>query len=79
MPTALLEVVNKVAALVVESRNADLAVQDVRPFSLLVPVKLSDDALPKTHVHAGELDTGGQLADSRLSGPTAFLSFGRWC
>lgn len=71
----LLEVVDEVAALVVESSDAHLTVQDVSPFGLLVPVKLTDDALVESHVDSGKLDTGGELTDGRLSGPASFLQF----
>jgi hypothetical protein len=40
----LLEVVDEVAALVVERRDAHLAVENVRPLGLLVPVELADGA-----------------------------------
>jgi len=70
---ALLEVVDEVAALVVEGRDADLAVEDVGPLGLLVPVQLADDAAVEAHVDAGQLDAGGQLAHRRLAGPAAFL------
>lgn len=71
----LLQVIDEVAALVVESSDAHLAIKHVGPFGLLVPVKLTDDALVESHVDSGELDTGGELTDGRLSGPASFLQF----
>lgn len=47
---ALLEVLDEVAALVVERGDTDGAVEDVGPLSLLVPVQLADDALAQAHV-----------------------------
>lgn len=69
----LLEVVNEVAALVVDTSDADLPVEDIAPLGLLVPVELADDTLAEAHVDAGELAGGGQLADGRLAGPSSFL------
>lgn len=69
----LLQVVDEVAALVVESSDSDLAVKDVGPLSLLVPVKLTNDTLVESHVDTSELNAGGKLTDGCLSGPSSFL------
>lgn len=76
---ALLQVINEVAALIVQRRNAHLAVENIGPLGLLVPVQLADDALAQTHVDAGEFARGGQLADGGLAGPASFLVIGRMC
>ncbi|KAH8718521.1 hypothetical protein HC256_003156 [Beauveria bassiana] len=54
---ALVEVVDKVAAFVVERGDADASLEHIGPFSLLVPVKLTDDARVESHVDASQLDT----------------------
>lgn len=71
----LLQIIDEVAALVVESSDAHLTIKHVSPFGLLMPVKLTDDALVESHVDSGKLDTGGELADGCLSGPASFLQF----
>lgn len=77
---ALLEVLDEVAALVIESSDTYGAVEDVSPLGLLMPVQLADDALAQAHVDGGELARGGQLADGGLAGPSSFLvGGGRTC
>ena len=70
---ALLEVVDEVAALVIDPRDADLAGQDVGPLGFFVPVELADGARVESHVDARQLDTGGQFADGGLTSPSPFL------
>lgn len=72
---ALLQVVDEVAALIVESSDTDLTVKNVCPLGLLVPVKLTNDALVEPHVDASELNAGGKLTDGGLSSPSSFLQF----
>lgn len=71
----LLQVVDKVATLVVESCDADLAVKDIGPLGLLVPVELANDAFTEAHIDTCQLNTSRQLSDSGLSSPSSFLSF----
>lgn len=71
---ALLEVVDEVAAFVVKSSNANLSFKDVCPLGLLVPVKLTNNSLVKSHVDAGQLNASGQLANGSLSSPAALLN-----
>lgn len=73
----LLQVVDEVAALVVEGSDAHLAVKHVRPLGLLVPVELANDAFAQTHVDAGKLARSGQFTDRRLAGPATFLVGGK--
>lgn len=66
---ALLEVIDKATTLGVERSDADLALENVRPLSLLVPMQLTDNALVQTHIHTSELLAGSKLANRCLSGP----------
>lgn len=72
----LLEVLDEVAALVVEGSDTNRAIEDVGPLGLLVPVQLANDALAQAHVDGGQLAGGGQLADGGLAGPSSFLRVG---
>jgi hypothetical protein len=70
---ALLEVAKVGASLVVEGGDADLAVEDVGPLGLLVPVQLANDARVEAHVDRGQLAASAELTDRRLAGPAALL------
>lgn len=69
----LLEVIDEVAAFLVKSCNPDFAFKDICPFSLDVPVKFSDHAFIKTHVHASKLNACWELSDGGLTCPATFL------
>ena len=65
------DVVDKVPALRVDRRDAGRAVEHVRPFRLLVPMKLADPAGIQPHVHAGDRFRHAKLSRSHLTGPAA--------
>lgn len=74
---ALFEVIDEVAAFVVQGGDAHGAVEDIGPFGLLVPVQLADDALAQAHVDAGQFIGCWQFANGGLAGPASLLFCGR--
>jgi hypothetical protein len=70
---SLLEVIDKAAALGVKSSDADLALEDVSPLGLLVPVELTDHTVFETHVNTSKLLAGGELTNGCLARPTTLL------
>lgn len=69
-----LEIIDEVAALVVKRCNANLAIEDISPLSLLMPVKLTNDTFIKAHVDRSQLVRGRELPHGRLPGPTTLLN-----
>ena len=65
------DVVDKVAALRVDRRDARRSVKHVGPFRLLVPVKLTDAARVQPHVHAGDCFRNAKLPRGDLPSPAA--------
>jgi hypothetical protein len=65
------DVVDKVAALLIDRRYAGRSVKHVGPFRLFVPVKLADTAGVEPHVHPGDRFRNAKLARSDLPRPTA--------
>jgi len=50
---ALFELVDEVATFEIQSCDTDLALENICPFSLDVPVEFTDHTLVKSHVDAG--------------------------
>ena len=65
------DVVDKVAALLVDRRDAGRSVKHVGPFRLLVPMKLANAAGVEPHVHAGDRFRYAKLARGDLTRPAA--------
>ena len=65
------DVIDKVAALRVDRRDAGRPVKHVGPFVLLVPMKLADSARVQPHVHAGDRFRNPELPRGHLSRPPA--------
>ena len=65
------DVVDKVTALRVNRRDAGRSGEHVRPFRLLMPVKLANAARIQPHVHAGDCFRNTKLSGCDLTCPAA--------
>ena len=65
------DIVDKIAPLRVDRRDAGRSIEHVGPFRLLVPVQLAYATSVQPHVHAGDGLRNRELASRDLAGPTA--------